>query len=185
MPNVNRILSAYIQGGNPDTMAIDIPAAGTPGVFAPYAPGEVGGSFDYNDKTYEIVKLDSGATSATAIGAVAANQLAFWKSKTDRIVTNDIPQCLSPSSPASSVAGIFRRAVTTPGAGGTLVAILCRGAGITVAAGTTAIGAVMADATAGTARVVTATGIFTHLGISRTVDAANVVTMDVDIPTLP
>jgi hypothetical protein len=180
MPNTDRILSAFVPSGNPDTLAVSL-ALNDEG----YAPGQLGGSFDSNDKTYSLVKVDSGATAANAVGAVLANQVAFWKSKTNRIVTNDHRQCLTPTSPASSVAGIFRVAVATPGAGGTLVAILARGHGITVAAGTTAIGAVMADSTASVSRVVTATGILTALGIARTADAASVITMDVDIPTLP
>ena len=180
MPNINRILSAYINTGNPDTFALSLAA----GEFG-YAPGQLGGSFDSNDKTYELVILDSGATSANPVGSVAANQVAFWKSKTSRIVTNDFRQSVTPAVPSSSIAGIFRVAVATPGAGGTAMAILTRGSAITVAAGTCAAGGVMADNTASQARVVTATGVLKQAGIALAADAAAVVSMDVDIPTLP
>ena len=180
MPNVHRILSAYIPGGNPDTFAQSL-AAGD----LPYAPGQLGGSFDYNDKAYTLVVLDSGATSANAVGSVAANQVAFWKSKANRIVTNDFRQSVTPVVPSSSVAGIFRVAVATPGAGGTAMAILTRGSAITVAASTCAAGGVMADSTASTARLVTATGVLKQVGIALAADAASVVSVDVDIPTLP
>lgn len=178
MPNINRITSAYITGGNPDTLnvALDLGSQG-------YAPGQLGGSFDYNDKAYSLVIADSGATSANPIGAIAANQVAFWKDQANRIVTNDFRQAVTPSVPSSSVAGIFRTAVATPGAGGSLVAILVRGYAIPVVAGTVALGqSVMADNTTSTAQVVTATGVLARVGIARS--TANPASVDVDIPTL-
>lgn len=184
MPNVSRIISPYIINGNPDTMNVQLTsAASTPGQFVPYAPGDVGASFDSNDKTYEVVYLDSGATSATPVGAVLANTVAFWKSKSLRLVTNDNRVCIMPSAPSGAVAGIFRSALT-PGAYGSLICVLTRGYSITVAADTTAIGSAMADNTASTARLVTATGVNAVSGQARTADSGGFVTVDVDIPVL-
>jgi|SRR6185436_11176898 len=186
MPNVVRIISPFIVNGNPDTMNVQLTQSPTaPGSFTPYAPGDLGASFDLNDKTYEVVLLDSGATSATGVGAVTAGQVAFWKSKTLRTVTNNFQQCLTPTVPANSVAGIFRSALT-PGTYGSLICVLTRGAAITVAAGTTALGStVMANSSASTANVITATGVFTQIGIARTADSGGFATVDVDIPNLP
>lgn len=82
----------------------------------PYAPGEIGCAFnDQNTgNSYLRVFLDSGATSATAIGAVKAGQLAFWKDRLNNIVTND-PNFNDTGTPASCVnrvAGVFQTAVT-------------------------------------------------------------------------
>lgn len=81
-----------------------------------YSPGEIGGAF--NDQigggSYLRVRLDSGATSATAVGAVAAGQLAFWKDQANNLVTNDKNQCdVGPSGAVNRVAGIFQLAVST------------------------------------------------------------------------
>jgi hypothetical protein len=81
-----------------------------------YAPGELGGQFfDQNlGCVYKRVQLDSGATSATATGAVKAGQLAFFKNEAAALVTND-PNFNDTGTPANSVnrvAGIFQTAVT-------------------------------------------------------------------------
>lgn len=87
-----------------------------------YAPGEIGAA--YNDqstgKSYLRVKLDSGATSATAAGVVAANQLAFWKDRSQNLVTNDKVQAdTGVAGAVNRVAGIFQTAVTaTPNVNG-------------------------------------------------------------------
>lgn len=72
----------FLTTGNPDTT----------NDATLYAPGELGTVFDYPAKggpTYQRVQLDSGATSATPTGAVAANDVLFWKSRVNKIVTND------------------------------------------------------------------------------------------------
>jgi hypothetical protein len=186
MPNVSRIISPYIVSGNPDALAV--PLAPSPMVTAidgssMYAPGDLGCSFDYNDKAYSLLILDSGATSANPVGAVQANQVAFWKDQANRIVTNDFRMSITPSAPSGAIAGIFRVAVPIPGPGGTLMALLVRGHGIPVVSGTVALGSqVMADSTASTAQVVTATGVLKPLGIARS--TVNPALIDVDIPTL-
>ena len=89
-----------------------------------YAPGEIGcGFFDPMVGASVLrVRLDSGATSATAVGAVKAGQLAFWKDRANNLVTNDQAQtdiaiALGASAPANAwlnrVAGVFQLAVST------------------------------------------------------------------------
>ena len=88
-----------------------------------YAPGELGQAF-FEQDTGQVclrVKLDSGATSATPTGAVAAGQLAFWKNQSQSLVTNDQRMCdIGPLGAANRVAGVFQLAVTAaPGVNGT------------------------------------------------------------------
>ena len=195
MPNSIRTLSAFIPGGNPDTMNVAAPTALTgggtpPGSFFPYAGGDLGASFDYNDKTYELVQLDSGATAATASGVVAANQLAYWKSKSLRIVTNNRSDTLGSSVANASgnfVAGIFRTAVGA----GNLCCILARGHGIPVKSGsnTLTVGqGITSDVDANGPQVVgvnvgTAPG-YMPLGYVRANNSGGNTTCDVDIPVL-
>ncbi len=183
MPNVDRIISPFIQGGNPDTMAIQI--TGVVGSNIPYAPGDLGASFDSNGRTYTVAVLDSGAVAANPVGAPLTTQVLFWKDKANAIVTNDHRQCITPASPASAVAGILRNTPGTLGTYGSLICMLTRGASIPVNSSTTAVGSVMADGAASVARSITATGVFRQLGIARTVDTNSQAIVDVDIPTLP
>lgn len=88
-----------------------------------YAPGELGCAFYDPDtgNTCLRVKLDSGATASTGVGAVVAGQPAFWKDQVAGIVTNDKAQCdMGPSGAVNRVAGFFQLAVSTaPGTNGT------------------------------------------------------------------
>ena len=90
-----------------------------------YAPGEIGAGF-YDPMvgvTCARVRLDSGATSATPVGAVAAGQLAFWKDRFNNLVTNDVRMCdinIAASGAntvanawVNRVAGVFQLAVST------------------------------------------------------------------------
>lgn len=108
-----RIANPFMPNGTPDK-------TNAPSPF--YAPGEVGYAFSDQNSGGEYLRviLDSGATSATAVGAVAAGQLAFWKDKSKGIVTNDKNQCdVGPTGAVNRVAGIFQTAVTTaPGVNG-------------------------------------------------------------------
>jgi hypothetical protein len=190
MPNANRGTSMYLGGfSSPDTLNQPLSAnpasasAATPAAW--YAPGDIGMTFEYQDKAYTVAVLDSGATSANAVGAPAANMLLFWKSRANRIVTNDYRQSTNPAAPGTSVAGVLRVTPTTIGAGGNVIAMLIRGFGIPVKAGTTAVGAVMANTAASTASVVTATGVLQQVGQATTVDSNGVATVNVDIPQLP
>lgn len=82
-------------------------------------PGEIGGVLPWQGEQYQLVKMDSGATASTATGIPAAGQVAFWKDRTNYIVTNDSLQADAASIPAgtitrdarNSVAGIIEMAV--------------------------------------------------------------------------
>lgn len=184
------VTGPFLVDGNPDTSvrAITEPST-TPGQHNPHAPGQIGMNFTLNDKRYATVKLDSGATSATPVGAVAANQLAFWKDKAKRVVTNDKRFADVTGNGASNrVAGVFRSAIT-PGAYGSVCNILTQGADIPVksdgsgAAGATAV----ADTTASVSRVtsVAAGTASTYIPVGVIKGAANGgnINVDVDIPT--
>lgn len=180
MPNEIRYLSPYIKSGNPDVY--NEPTL--------YAPGDLGASWDANDRTYEVVQLDSGATSATPVGSVAANMLAFWKSKTNRIVTNDARVAIGGQTTSgfrNNVAGIFRGSITA----GYYTMILTRGHGIPIksASGPVGIGDGMIASTnntqaqainvaAGTAPSVQC------IGYARADGTGSNVTCDIDIPDL-
>ncbi len=185
MPNVNRIISPFIVSGNPDTLNVPINTAPGATGNAVYAPGDLGASFDANGRTYTVAILDSGATAATSIGAPVTGQVLFWKDKNAGIVTNNTLQCIIPSNPAGSIAGVLRNTPGTLGTYGSLICILTRGNQITVVASTCAAGSVMADNTASTARLVTATGVNLVAGQARAADAGGFVVVDLDIPTLP
>lgn len=155
----------YMPNGTPDL-------TNAPSPF--YAPGELPMAF--NDQnvsgSYLRVALDSGATAASAVGVVAAGQLAFWKDRTKGIVTNDKNQCdVGPSGAVNRVAGIFQTAVTAApgvlGSDGLPVQYMCDLAiqrlDYPVAAnGTMVPGAVaIADTTASTARAISAATVTT------------------------
>lgn len=75
-----------------------------------YKPGELGKKFETNTgKAYQVIQLDSGATSSTSAGTPVAGHLAFWKSRANYLVTNDKAQAENPGSAAgaSAVAGVF------------------------------------------------------------------------------
>lgn len=83
-----------------------------------YAPGEIGCAFydPMTGFTNVRVRLDSGATSATPVGAVATGQLAFWKDRANNLVTNDVRMCDTAATSngwLNRVAGIFQLAVST------------------------------------------------------------------------
>lgn len=173
----------FLSTGNPDTT----------NDATLYAPGELGAVFDFNPgvnaRTYQRVKLDSGATSANAVGVVAANMLAYWKDKTQKIVTNDTKQAAGASVAngfGNNVAGIFRFAVTA----GNYCDILKTGNGINVASdGTGGAGATaIADVTASQARIagiaVGTAPTYQPLGVIRVAAVANIAVVDVDIPNL-
>jgi hypothetical protein len=159
-----RIQNPYMPQGTPELTNAPTPM---------YAPGELGCTFsDQNTgRSYLRVKLDSGATSATAIGAVAAGQLAFWKDRANFIVTNDKNQCdVGNSGSINHVAGVFALAVSTaPGTNGKdglpvqyVCDLIVGGKAVSVAAGAALIGAqATVDTTAGTARVTYTTGVNT------------------------
>lgn len=184
MPNTNRDQTVYVQTGDPDTWKLPVLQR----------PGELGKAFDWNDRAYQRVKLDSGATAANTVGVVAANQLAFWKDKAQYLVTNDKTQALVggvANSYANNVAGIFRSAVPA----GYYCDILIRGRNIPVAvaaadeAGVTSGMSVIAALTADTASVdgvdVGTACTYQKLGIVTVASASSVAYADIDIGNVP
>jgi len=179
--NKNRDGTVYIPTGNPDTVNYN----------PNYAPGELGVYYDYVQRSYQIVQLDSGATSATPFGAVAANQIAFWKDKTNYIVTNDNRFALGGAPAANSayrnfVAGVFRNAGTP----GNTMHILQRGNAINVASdGNGAIGDSAVVLVSASANQVTNVAAGTApgpvpLGQIRGAAVSNVITVDLAIPSI-
>lgn len=82
-----------------------------------YKPGELGKKIETTaNKDYQLVQLDSGATASTGAGVVASGQVAYWKSLSSYLVTNDKVQALGGPATSggalNSVAGVFRAAVT-------------------------------------------------------------------------
>lgn len=174
------------------TYGVKFPVGGNPdktNVATLENPGELGAVFNYQGKRYQRVKADSGCTSANPVGAIAANQVAFWKDKAAKIVTNDFRQAVGASvanAPRNFVAGVFRIAAT----GGYYIDILQKGLGISVAsdgnggAGQTAI----ADATASTAQVtavaVGSASTYQKLGTMTAAASNSLITVDLDISSV-
>lgn len=84
-----------------------------------YKPGELGSQVQVNQKGYQLVQVDSGATAATgAAHAPQGGDLAFWKDKTKWLVTNDRVQAQGGvTNSRNMVAGVF--CSITQGASGT------------------------------------------------------------------
>ncbi len=109
MSNELRKKSLYFDNGDPATYH----------VATEYKPGELGEIVTVAEKSFQKVVLDSGATASTAVGIVAAGQVAYWKDKSTYIVTNDSAQALGAnsvlnggnSSFRNEVAGVFGVAV--------------------------------------------------------------------------
>lgn len=188
MPNVNRIISPYIGNGNPDTYT-EL-ASTTPGANLPYAGGDLGTAYDSNDKTYQKVVLDSGATSATPTGAVAANQLAYWKDRANYIVTNDSRFAMfggTANSFRNNVAGLFRSAVPA----GAAFFVLQRGRSVNVKeVGSATQGMQLVASTSTTAADALGVAIntaapCTPLGIVITATSGTTCVADFDMPNIP
>ncbi len=187
MPNVNRQISPYIGTGNPDTYTEAVST--TPGTFSPYAGGDLGTAYDYNDKTYQKVRLDSGATSATSTGAVAANQLAFWKDRANYIVTNDSRFALFAgvaNSFRNNVAGLFRSAVPA----GNQCFVLIAGRQVNVKEAGSATEGMLLEANSGTSAdalgVVVGTNVgYSNLGVVTTATSGTTCVADFQIPNIP
>lgn len=182
MPNAGKSLGVYITTGDPDTM----------NDASLYAPGELGQTFDYNDRTYQIVKLDSGCTASNASGVPAANDLLYWKARANYLVTNDFRQAeggsLGTGAEFNSLAGILRNSATA----GYYIAMLVRGRNIAVTntANDTAIGeSAIADQTAGradiTGEAVGTAPTYQSIGRIRTAGSGGTAYVDVDVPEIP
>lgn len=191
MPNVNRDQTLYVQTENPDTWTF--PPNTTTSLPTPTGnriQGELGKAHDSNDRTYQRVRLDSGATSATSAGAVAANELAYWKDRANYLVTNDSAQALiggAANSFRNNVAGIFRSAVPA----GYYCDILIRGRDIAVKeAGSATAGMLLISDTSTTAAqalgvAIGNAAVVQLLGVVTTATATGFCKASVDIPNIP
>ena len=191
MPNSSRQQTIWLPTGNPDTTSI------TPADFSALGgqPGQLGMEFDYNNRKYQRVQLDSGVTAATPIGVAAANQLAYWKAKAGGpgagyIVTNNRQQALGfpggNDGYRNQVAGIIRFAAL----GGNYIDVLKSGDSIPVASdGNGADGGVAVAEAGANARVTAVTAgtapTCITVGVIRGAAVANVINVDVDIPDTP
>jgi hypothetical protein len=104
-----RIYAPYMPQGTPDKTNAPTPL---------YAPGELGYAFSDQNTGGEYLRvlLDSGATAATTVGAVAKGQIAYWKDQPNSIVTNDARFCdVGPTGAINRVAGVFQLVVTGGG----------------------------------------------------------------------
>ena len=120
-----------------------------------FKPGELGSQFQVSGKAYQVVQLDSGAVAATGAGVVAAGQLAFWKDRSNYVVTNDKSAAIggpTASNARNSYAGVFQVA----GTAGNYVMVQQRGQSATALltdSGTAAINDMLVPHTAATAGV--------------------------------
>lgn len=185
-----RITSPYMPQGTPNS-------TNAPSPF--YAPGEIGCAFNdqSTNRTHLRVKLDSGATSATPVGAALATQVAFWKDKTNGIVTNDKRFAdVGPSGAINRIAGIFPCNVT--GGGGALGSdglplyymcdIVIAGKSVSVASDNSGVigGTAMADTTASVSRVVGGAAVNTApvsqvIGYNVSAPSGALVNVDVEL----
>ena len=192
MPNSNRQQTIWLGPfGSPDEVNISV--ADWDSVAG--QRGQLGVVHEYNSNTYQRVKVDSGATSATPTGAVAANDLAFWRYQGDSTVqpytvTNDRRFAMNlgtaTNAYANFVAGIFRVAATA----GNYVDILTKGSLIAVADGGNTFAAgetVFAELDSAAAANRTAVGTmpsYLTLGRARGAASGGNVNCDIDIPLM-
>ena len=179
MPNEQNVQTAYLgPSGDPDSF----------NEATLYAPGQLGQVSEFDDRSYQLVQADSGATSATASGAVAANDLAFWKDKDSYLVTNDARFAVGgqvANAWRNQVAGVFRAAISA----GRYCYILQQGDNIPVNAtgggiGQLAVANSGADADASFIAVGTAPG-YSALGVAREATGdttAGMANCDLNIP---
>jgi hypothetical protein len=185
MPHANRSQTVYVSTGNPDTVNDS----------TPYFPGQLGQAFDANDRAYQYVQSDSAPSVSGPSGAYAANQVLYWKDRSQYLVTNDSAQGLrggQANSFRNNVAGILRNACTP----GNYIFVLQRGRNINVKeAGAATGGMLLVSDTSATAAQALGTAIATappvqNLGVVSSAtgvapNAANVCTADIDIPNIP
>ena len=184
MPYSARDRTTYIRGGDPDGI----------NESTLYKPGELGNCFSAagGRRAYQLVQADSGATADITSGVIAANDLAFWKDKTNFLVTNDIRQAESVTSVTginagrNQVAGVFRGTVTA----GNYTAVCQTGENIdvpdggnTFAAGETVIAEGAAVSAADRIAVGTAT-TYQKLGVARGAASGGVVAIDLHINSI-
>lgn len=201
MANANRQSpgTIWLPTGNPDTTNISATDFGldTTGTTVGMGgqPGSLGIRFEASppDRAYQRVQLDSGATSATSVGVVAANQIAYWKDKSKYLVTNDVNQANAANMAGIAwqnsgfrnyIAGIFRSAVTA----GRFCDILQRGRNInvkttgTVNPGDQVVSDTSTSAAQGVAVTAGTAATCKVVGVCSVAASNNIAQVDVDIP---
>lgn len=182
MPNSNRQQTIWLPTGNPDTTNI----SGTDFNALGGQPGQLGNEFNYAERVYQRVQLDSGATVSTPTGIPAVNQLLFWKSRSAFIVTNNRSASEVGSSTGAYqnvVAGVLRNAATP----GNYIDVLKKGSNISLLDGANTFAAgegvfAEADSVAAVDRVGVGTAVaFQQVGRARGPSAAGLVSVDVDL----
>ena len=177
MPNANRSQTVYVSTSNPDSV----------NDASLYAGGELGQAYDYNDRAYQIVKLDSGAGVSLAL---AANQLLYWKDRSAYLVTNDYRFGLYKgvaNSHANNVAGILRNAATA----GRYIHQLIRGRNIAVkeegsaTAGMRLVASVSSPEADTIGVAVGTTLVYNYIGNVRTATSTVTCYADVDMTNTP
>ena len=183
MPNTVRTQPIWLPTGNPDTTNIsstDFTAMGG-------QPGSLGQKFDFNDRVYQRVQLDSGCVAANPTGIPAVNQQLYWKDKDTYLVTNDRRQAIGGSlgtnAYANFVAGVLRLA----GTAGNYIDILKKAdsvplldGGNTFAAGEMVVNEL--DSVCAADRVAVGTAVtYQRIGIARGAASGGLVSVDVDI----
>jgi len=178
MPNINRMGTVYVPTGNPDTV----------NESSLYAGGELGVAYDWVDRAYQIVKIDSGATAAAGL-ALAANQLLYWKDKANYLVTNNYKQAQGASIAngwTNNVAGILRNAATV----GYYIHMLIRGRNIAVKAGTGTVGSrlranVSTPVADAYGEAIGTAPVYKEIGVVKTATDGTNVYADVDLTNIP
>jgi hypothetical protein len=178
MPNINRMGTVYVPTGDPDTV----------NDASLYAEGELGVAYDWRDRTYQIVKLDSGSTVGAGI-APAANLLLYWKDKPSYRVTTCINAAQGGSYGGRTVpAGVLRNAATA----GYYIHMLIRGRDIPIKCATGLNGEAKGDqvtAHTTTGEVIgvdVATAITVPLiGIASRPSTASLLYTDVNLTNIP
>lgn len=147
-------------------------------------PGELMQKATIDDKDYQTVKLDSGATSSVPQGAQIAYDIAYWKDRAAGLVTHDARVA---EKGINSVAGVFPYAVT-PGYYTAIYTGRSRNVSVNVdssafVAGDLVISDSAANGPQGTrvaAGTAAAQGVF--LGQSRGAHVSNVLAVDLQLP---
>lgn len=182
MPNSIRTQEVYLGGYTPETFNVaNTPVA--PAVSGLYLPGQLGLSFNRNNRTYTIVQLDTSATTP------AAGQLLYWRDKTNFIVTNVVARALCGATThgwRNEIAGICMLAATA----GYYICMLIQGTDIPVAClATNAVGDIAISdlsANVGNALNIAAGSAITYrtVGVFKSISSGNKANVDVAIPSL-
>lgn len=189
MPNANRTQPIWLPQGTPDNTCIasvDYNAMGG-------QPGDLGQAFDYNTRTYQRVKLDSGSTAATPAGAPAAGDLLYWKDQTNYLVTSDRRMSINMTNDGyrNAVAGVLRFTPTAAQiAAESYIDVLQRGTAISVASDGNGVAGAVAVAEAGANNRITAVNAGTAptcipVGVIAGTPANNAVAVNVNITNIP